>query len=660
MPFAGFDMKLLDNVNAAMQIVCKTILQTLPKLPEPKQFKPKMALPTLGSYKGNAPVSYWNCWPKRTFEQMLPTKSWVSSEKLKELALNYKYSDWGRLERVCHRLDNGADIGCVGRARLPTFCSNATSTFLYGDRVADGLAEMIASGLVVGPLDEEEIPWEDITVSAKMVKLKPNGKARIIVNLSKPDNETGPTGVNEGISVDDFEAKMSSTKKFLVSLLRVGRNALMTKSDWNSAYKHQMVHENDLKLQFVKFLGKYFCELALIFGSISSPGIYDDLAKVVLGLALLMSGYSPELVSQHLDDVVAVGPEWNTDIWKFDTAYHEVCEYVGVSLADRSDKDKSFAPSKQGQVLGVNYDTETFTWTISQEKLVRMLHQLKEAIDEETATVELMLSLRGKLINYMFLVPGGKFRLGHVIKAVDSKMPKGDHVTLTPNCKEQLFWWFLMLQTCAGWTPIQNPEQMISPLALQGYTDAAGGTPNKVGHGVGGILEPDTWFFLPWPSWLNRGKANSDNVKFDRKMSVLELLGPLALLVAAPDRVRNKHLEIHVDNQGAVSIYAKGYSTSCPYCYTIAVAIHEISTALNCHVAITKIRRCSNKGSFIADLLSKAAFKGFYDLCPERNTEPAWIPRELLLWIEDPKEDMKLGKKIMVEMAKYTKLLSYN
>ena len=67
-----------------------------------------------------------------------------------------------------------------------------------------------------------------------------------------------------------------------------------------------------------------------------------------------------------------------------------------------------------------------------------------------------------------------------------------------------------------------------------------------------------------------------------------------------------------------------------------------------------------NKGSFIADLLSKAAFKGFYDLCPERNTEPAWIPRELLLWIEDPKEDMKLGKKIMVEMAKYTKLLSYN
>ena len=632
----------------------------LPEMPSLKEFKAKMNLPKLATYKGVAPVSYWSKWPKRTFEQMLPTKSWVSSDRLKELALDYKYSDWDRLERVCTRLDKGADIGCVGRARLPTFCSNARSAYEYGDRVADGIAEMIENGLMVGPLDEEEIPWKDISVSAIMVKLKPNGKARLIINLSKPDNETGPTGVNAGISIEDFEAKMSSTKKFVISLFKVGTGALMTKSDWNSAYKHQMVKEDDLKLQFVKFLDKYFCELALIFGSVSSPGIYDDLAKVVLGLALLMSGYPPELVCQHLDDVVAVGPDWNQGIWNFDKAYHEVCEHVGVSLADRSDKDKSFAPTTRGQVLGVDYDTESFTWTIREDKMIRMLHMLKEAIDQDTVSVEHMLSLRGKLINYMFLVPGGKFRLGYVIKSVDSKMSKSEQLSLSANCKEQLFWWFLLLQTCAGWTPIQYPDLILSPLALQGYTDAAGGTPNKIGHGVGGILEPDVWFFIPWPAWLNKGLPNSDNERFDRKMSVLELVGPLALLVSAPDRVRNKHLEVHVDNQGSVSIYAKGYSSSCPYCYTLAVAIFEISTALNCHVVLSKIRRCSNLGSVIADMLSKAAFKEFYDLMPERQTEPAWIPRELLIWIQDPKEDMKLGMRIMKEMSKYTKLLGYN
>ena len=40
---------------------------------------------------------------------------------------------------------------------------------------------MIADGIMVGPHDEEEIPWKDITVSPVMVKLKPNGTAHIIV-----------------------------------------------------------------------------------------------------------------------------------------------------------------------------------------------------------------------------------------------------------------------------------------------------------------------------------------------------------------------------------------------------------------------------------------------------------------------------------------------
>jgi hypothetical protein len=42
---------------------------------------------------------------------------------------------------------------------------------------------------MVGPLDEEEIPWDDISVSSILVRLKPNGKARIIVNFPAPDNE---------------------------------------------------------------------------------------------------------------------------------------------------------------------------------------------------------------------------------------------------------------------------------------------------------------------------------------------------------------------------------------------------------------------------------------------------------------------------------------
>ena len=646
-----------DNVHLFVEQTKKPT----PELPPLKEFKPKLGLPKLLSYKIIPKANYWKSWPKKTFEQVLPSKSWVSSEKLRELACKYNLTDWARLERVVERLEYGADIGCHGRGRLPTMSGNAPTTFEYGERVADSLAEWIQDGIMVGPLDEEEIPWEDITVSGMMVRLKPNGKARIIVNLSAPKNEEGPGSVNCGINVEDFPARMSSTAKFVKALFRVGRNAFISKSDWNSAYKHQFVAEKDLKLQFVKFLGKFFCELALVFGAISSPGIYDDLAKVVLMLALKRSKLSPALVCQHLDDVVAVGPPNTSAVWEFDRAYREVSAYVGVSLADREDKDKSFAPCQAGLVLGVWYDTKDFTWSLRSDKLNVLLHNLKDAIDAELVTLEKMMSISGKIINVRLLVPGGKFRLGYILMAAHNGPTKDKswEMRLSANCREQLYWWFIKLQVCSGRTPISRPGTILSPFALKGFTDAAGGSVQKVGHGVGGILD-DIWFYIPWPQWLNAGKGNADGVKFDRKLSVLEMLGPLGTLVSAPNRLRNKHVEAFVDNQGAVSIYNKGYTTSCVYCYTVAMAIHEVSEALNCNLVMTKVGRCSSKETVIADCLSKADFKKFYELMPERKPSPARIPAALLRWINNPVEDTKLGHKILKEMAQYTMVLGYN
>ena len=84
---------------------------------------------------------------------------------------------------------------------------------------------------------------------------------------------------------------------------------MICKSYWSSTHKHQHLKEEDLRLQFIEFCGKYFCELMLVFGSCSSPGIFYDLAKLVLALVLLISKMDPELVQQHLDNVVGCGQE---------------------------------------------------------------------------------------------------------------------------------------------------------------------------------------------------------------------------------------------------------------------------------------------------------------------------------------------------------------
>ena len=108
----------------------------------------------------------------------------------------------------------------------------------------------------------EEMPWKDFTVNSITVKIKPNGRARICINMSaphqKPSDEVGkPTSVNAGIDTKDFPSSMSSTKTFCESLMRVGCPAEMCKIDWNQAYKHIAVREEDHKLQVIEFAGKH-------------------------------------------------------------------------------------------------------------------------------------------------------------------------------------------------------------------------------------------------------------------------------------------------------------------------------------------------------------------------------------------------------------------
>ena len=574
---------------------------------------------------------------------MLPTKSWVSSREMRKLCTDVGYKDQERLDRVCSRLENGANIGCVGRARLPTVTPNGKSTYDFGARVADSLQDWIDQGIVVGPLTKEEIPWTDITINQLMVRLKPNMSARIILNMSSPETEIGPAAVNTGINGADFEARMSSTAKFVESLAKAGVGALMCKSDWCSAYKHQHVRNEDLRLQFIEFGGRLFCELMLVFGAISSPGIFDDLAKVVLGCAIIQSGISADMVQQHLDDVCAVGTEEDGSIYSFDMAYRQVAERVGVKLAPRDDPDKSFAPATDGLVLGVVYSTRLWTWSIREDKLARIIHLLGTVIRGEEVTVVNMLSLAGKLVDVRFLVPDGRFHLGFIISAANSSMDKSELVHQSPHLRDQCRWWVIHLQAAAFQSPIVRPVQEISPLALKGWSDAAGGSLTKVGQGVGGVVPPNLWVYIPWPAFINNNKPNTDGVKFARKPTCLELCGPLIMLCGAPSMYRNTELVVYVDNQGSVDIWRKGFSTSCFYSYTIVKAINDVARGLNAKVHIQKITRCSDAGSLAADALSKANFKMFKELMPTHNVEMCRVPRSFLHWLRDPVVTMDLG-----------------
>merc|ERR1711954_323882 len=115
----------------------------------------------------------------------------------------------------------------------------------HGEEVTDALLEWLEDGYIIGPFKKEEIPFDKVKVSGLMCRLKPNGKARIIVNLSKGK----PTSVNEGIDKLEFPTAMSSTKAWIRIMWRCGRNCRFSKADWSSAYKQVRVHSDDVWMQ---------------------------------------------------------------------------------------------------------------------------------------------------------------------------------------------------------------------------------------------------------------------------------------------------------------------------------------------------------------------------------------------------------------------------
>ena len=68
----------------------------------------------------------------------------------------------------------------------------------------------------MGPFSDDNLPFKENRFSGLMVRLKPDGSARLILILSKGD----PVSVNEGINSKNYPTVMSSTLEFVRVLNR--------------------------------------------------------------------------------------------------------------------------------------------------------------------------------------------------------------------------------------------------------------------------------------------------------------------------------------------------------------------------------------------------------------------------------------------------------
>jgi hypothetical protein len=196
------------------------------------------------------------------------------------------------------------------------------------------------------------------------------------------------------------------------------------------------------------------------------------------------------------------------------------------------------------------------------------------------------------------------------------------------------------------------------PWAEQVYTDAGGGSLNRLGAGIGGVCG-SWWFYIPWPQTINSGGWRVEGKKVGRKLSALELIGPLVAITAGHKLFANKHATVWVDNAGSVAIWNKGYSTRYRLSSTIVTTTHTIAAAIGCTLHIQKIRRCSNGPAVAADALSKAQFAAARCFT-QLDTEPSAILTALLRWVNRPNPSDDLAHVILKEIGKNFPVLNYS
>ena len=143
---------------------------------------------------------------------------------------------------------------------------------------------------------------------------------------------------------------------------------------------------------------------------------FDDTAKLIKEMAEKQSETDKSIVNQVLYDVVACGAVGERSVQRFYQTYRNICEAIGISLPDESNPDKAFNAKHVGKVLGIMYDIKEWRWWLSEDKLVPILNLLKMVTDEKEVTNRVMMTLNGKLTNYMHLVPSGCWQRGFLLK----------------------------------------------------------------------------------------------------------------------------------------------------------------------------------------------------------------------------------------------------
>lgn len=551
--------------------------------------------------------------------------------------------------RFCKGADTFADITKLPPLQLQN--SSAMHKPKVGKVFTDNLVSALLNKFVCGPFDNPPIPGVRLN---QLFVVEQEEKLRPILNLSAPPSSS----FNDAIDDESLpKVTMATARSMADVIIDKGKECYIAKCDMVSAYKLIPTCISQLHLQGFQWLSKVFLETQQVFGSKSAVYIYDQFHTTVLDLTEIMAKPEPDSIHKCLDDALFCCSSLEEIVNLYGT-YRKVAHDLDIPLATEDNPDKAFQGCKKGTMLGIIFDTQKMTWSLSAKKVAKFSYPIQQAIFSHKVSKRKLQSILGFINNVTLMIPELRFFKTPVVKDL-KRSYREKSVVLRPDTITCLYNWLRILKSTQEGLPLGRARNLGHPVPILCYTtDAAGIKKNasmKFNIGAAGVrtsfpAETMTWYVRSlWPKDFITLSHDEKGSYIGAKSTTLEMLGILLPLYHDISVIINNTVLLEVDNKAVVFSFKNGRSKMDSWASLILESIMFVAHALPFKLFFQHRPRCSNGPATTADTLSRSDKKGLLLLQDLQIPADSGWPPSILCWMKKPQMDSSLPRALLAD-----------
>lgn len=242
------------------------------------------------------------------------------------------------------------------------------------------------AGGVLGPFTSLPLPNLQISPLGVVPKKVP-GEFRLIHHLSYPSEGS----VNDSMPQELCSVTYASLDDVIRILWSCGLEALMTKTDIESAFRLLPIHPDDFCLLGFKFEGWFYLDRALPIGLSISCRVFEQFSSMLDWATRWCAGLSS--TEHYLDDFLLIGWASTDQCTCLLRVFESMCHELGLPLAHA----KTERPTTKLTFLGIDLDLVAACSRLPKAKLHELAELLKCGLSASRLTLRELQVLLGHL-----------------------------------------------------------------------------------------------------------------------------------------------------------------------------------------------------------------------------------------------------------------------